>query len=92
MPHDDSIEDHLVVEGELVLTEHCDPLAGTHGDLPLVSLNLARKDLEKGGFAGAVGADEAIAVAGGELDVHVLEENPLAVGEGDVGCADHALV
>ena len=38
------------------------------------------EDLEKGGFAGAVGADQAVAVAGGELDVDVLEEDPLAIG------------
>ena len=89
MPHDDGIEDGLLVKGELVLPKDRHALPRAHDDLALVCLDLAGQDLEKGGFSGAVGADQAIAVAGGELDVDVLEEDPFPVGKGDVCCRDH---
>jgi hypothetical protein len=88
VPHHDGIEDRLLVEGELVLAEHRDPLTGGDGDLPLVALHLPRQDLQEGRFPRAVGADEPVAVARGELDVDVLEQDPLAVGKGDVCCTD----
>ena len=91
VPHDDGVEDRLLVEGELVLPQHRDPLAGADDDLPLVRLDLAGENLQKGRLAGAVGADQAVAVARGELDIDVLENDPLAVGKGDIGCADHLL-
>ncbi len=90
MPHDHGIEDGVLVEGELVLAQHRNALAGADGNLPLVGLGLAGENLEKGRFPRAVGADQAIAVAGGELDVYVLEDDALAVGESDVAGADHA--
>ena len=40
---------------------------------PLGGLQLAGKDLQEGGFAGAVGIDDAVAVALGELKVHMGE-------------------
>ena len=66
-----------------------DPLPGADEDLALVRLDLAGEDLQKGRFAGAVGADQAVAVAGGELDVDVLEDDPLAVGKSDIGGVYH---
>ena len=92
MAHDHGVEDRLLVEGELVLAQHGDALAGADGDLPLVRFHLAGQDLQKGRFAGAVGADQAVAVAGGELDIDVFEDDPLAVSEGHVVGADHDLL
>ena len=64
--------------------QHGDPLPRADGDIPVIRLDLAGEDLQEGGFAGAVGADEAVAVARGELDVDVLEDDPFAIGKGDV--------
>ena len=92
VPHDDRVDDRLIIEGELVLAQDRDPLPGADGDLALVLLHIAGKDLEKGRFPGAVGADDAVAVPRRELDVDVFEQHPLAVGKGDVGNVDHASI
>jgi len=89
MAHQHGAGDGLVVEGELVLVEIGDAQARADEDLAAVGIALAGEDLEKGRFAGAVGPDQAVAVAGGELDVDVLEDDAFAVGQGDVGGVDH---
>ena len=82
----------LFVESELVLAENGDPFSGADKYLPLVSLSLTGKNLQKGGFAGAVCTDQTIAVAGCKLDVDVFKDNPLAIGEGDIYCCNHDLL
>jgi hypothetical protein len=51
-------------------------------------LYVAGKDFEEGRFACAVRADDTVAVAGSEFEVHVLEEGALAESEGEVGDRD----
>src|SRR6185369_5316209 len=89
MPHDDGVEDRFLVEGELVLPEDRHAFPWSHEDFALVRLDFAGQDFQEGRFSGAVGPDQAVAVAGGELDVDVFEEDPLAVGESDIGCRNH---
>ena len=54
-------------------------------DVALLGVDLAGEDLHEGGFAGAVGAGEAIASAGGEGDGDILKEELGAVTHGDIG-------
>jgi hypothetical protein len=55
-------------------------------DGALLGVDLAGEDLHEGGFAGAVGAGEAVAAAGGERrDGDILEEELGAVAHGDIG-------
>ena len=84
MAHDHGIENGVLVEGELVLVEHRDALPRAPGNLTPIRLKLTCQDLQKGGFAGAVRPDQAVAVAGGELDIDVLEDDSLAIGESNI--------
>ena len=92
VPADNRVEHGLLVVDELVLLEHGDALPRADGHLALIRFLLAGEDAEKGRLAGAVGADQAVAVAMGELDVDVLEDDALAVGQGDVGRLEHGIV
>jgi hypothetical protein len=48
--------------------------------------SLPGQDFQEGGFAGAVGADRAVTVAGGKFDIDVLEDHSLAIGERNIDC------
>ena len=48
MPHDDRVEDGLLVIGELVLLEDRDTLPGADADRPRVRVNLACQDFQEG--------------------------------------------
>ena len=85
--HDDGVDDAIGVEGELVLAEDAE-LAGTD-DGALLGVELAGEDLHEGGFAGAVGAGEAVAAAGDEADADVFKEDLGAVAHGDVADTEH---
>jgi len=82
----------VLVKGELILVEHGEALSRPLGNLAPIGLKLACKDFQKGGFAGAVRPDQAVAVAWGELDIDVLEDDPLAIGESNIGCGYHGRV
>ena len=88
--HDDGVEDALVVEGVLVLAQDAE-LFGAGDGAPVGGFDVARQDLHEGGLAGAVGAGEAVAVAGGEFDGDVIEKGARAVGFGDAVDGDHGL-
>ena len=92
VPHDDGVENREVVELVLILPEHGKPLPFRDDNLTGVGADLCGEDLEEGGLTGAVGTDDAVAVAGSELDVDVLEENAIPVSEGDIGSGNHDLV
>ena len=62
----------------------CDAFARILGDLAGVGLEFARKDLEEGRLAGAVRADDSVAVAALEREVHFLEENAATVLKTDI--------
>src|SRR5208283_4360889 len=90
MPHDNGVQNRFLVECELVLIKDRHALPGADDDFALIRFHLAGEDSKKGRFAGAVGPDEPIAVARGELYVDVFENDPLPINEGYVRCTDHA--
>ena len=75
--HDDGVHDGVIIVGVLVLFQNGHPLGGVDGDGALGGVQLPGENPQEGGFARAVGTDDAIAVAGQELKVYVLEQ-PLA--------------
>ena len=89
MAYDHGIENGVLVKGELVLAEHRDALSPPPGNLATIRLKLTCQDLQKGGFSGAVRPDQAVAVARGELDIDVFEDDSLAIGESNIRCGYH---
>ena len=81
--HDDGVDDAVGVEVVLVLPEDAELFGADDG--ALLGVELAGEDLHEGGFAGAVGAGEAVAAAGGEGDGDIFEEELRAVAHGDIG-------
>ena len=75
--HDDGVENGILVVGVLVLLQNGNPLGGVDGNGAGGGIQLSGENPQEGGFARAVGADDAIAVAGQELQIHMLEQ-PLA--------------
>ena len=73
--HDDGIHDRIGVILELVLLEDGHTDAGLDRHVAAGRLELARKDAQEGGFACAVGANDAVAVARRELQIDVLEQD-----------------
>ncbi len=86
----DHVEHALVLVGELVLVAACrgaGPSCEHH--FADAGVELAAQHLHEGGFAAAVGADEPVAVAIGELDRDVFEEGLGAELNGYVGGRKH---
>ena len=75
--HDDGVQDGVFVVGVLVLLQNGDPLARLDGNAAGGGIQIPGENPQEGGFARSVGADDAVAVAGQELQVHMLEQ-PLA--------------
>ena len=88
--HDDGVDDAVGVELVLVLLEDADLFWANDG--ALLGVDLAGEHLHEGGFAGAVGAGEAVAAAGGKGDGDILEEELRAVAHGDIGDRDHGVL
>ena len=87
--HDDRLEHLVLVKLKVILLEHGHALARRDDDLAGGGLQIAGEHLEEGGLARTVGADDAVAVAGCELDVDVFEQRLAAVGQGHVLRCDH---
>jgi hypothetical protein len=68
------INDALVLVAELILVQLAHAQAGLQRDLANTLLELAPQDFHQGGLAAAVGPDQAIAVAIGELDGDAFKE------------------
>ena len=86
---DDGVQHRVGVVLEVVLLEDAHPvLLGDH-HLAGGWLQVPGEDAQKGGLAGAVGADDAVAVAGDEFQVHVLEQGLPGEVQGDVVDCDH---
>ena len=80
--HDDGLQHAELVELVMVLLQHGQPLAGRDDHLADRRFDFAGQDFQKGRLAGAVGADQAVAVAGRELDIDILEKDAFAVLQG----------
>ena len=83
--HHHDVEHAHVLEGELVLAELAQTLAGVEHDVAARRLQIAAEDLHERGLAAAVRADQAVAIALTELDGNVFEERLGAELHGDVG-------
>ena len=82
---------HLVrVVLEVVLLQHGEALARTKFHGALVGLQVAADGAQQGRLAGAVGTDDAIDVATGELDVHVFIKHTFAKLDGKIGKCYHS--
>ena len=78
-------------EGEAVLREIAEGHAFDAGELAVVEGLDAGEDLEQGGFAGAVAADEADALVRRDQPVEVFEEEFLAEAFAGSGELEHLL-
>ena len=87
--HDDRVQHRVLVVLEVVLLQNAHPLILGDHHLAGGRLQIPGEDPQEGGLSGAVGADDAVAVAGGELQVHVLEQGLSAEIETDVIDCDH---
>ena len=85
VPEDDRVEDLVVVVFEVILLKERDAVAGRHGDRSVRRLQLSRQNLQEGGLAGAICADEAVAVSFREFDIDIFKQCFLAdpVGHAD---------
>ena len=87
--HDHGGERVDLVVGEVVLAQHAQAhVLGDHDPAREGSWSPERQ-LQEGGLARAVGADQAVAVAGRELDVDVLEQRAAAEVEREAFGGNH---
>ena len=82
MPHQDGVHDGVFVEGVVILAQHGEAFAWAEGDGATGWVEGAADCAQEGGLPCAIGTDDAVTVAGGELEVHVLEKNALAKLDG----------
>ncbi len=87
--HDHGVDHAELFVGKLVLAQLTQTHVLLQHDLAAGRLQLAAEDLHEGGFAAAVGTDQAVAVAVAEFDGHVFEQRLGAKLHGDVGGGDH---
>ena len=81
VPHDDRIDDAILVEGELILAQHAE-LRRSDDRSPL-RVELAREELHEGGFTGAVGPCQAVPPARRKYCRYVVEQDLRPVSHGD---------
>ena len=88
--HNDRVQYRVLVILEVVLLQDGHPLVGRDDDLAAGGLQVAGEDAEEGGLPRAVGSDDAVAVAGGEFQVHMLEQGLAGEVDADVADCDHS--
>ena len=86
---DDGVQHRVGIVLEVVLLQDAHALVVRDDDLAGGGLQFPGEDAQEGGLARAVGPDDAVAVAGGELQVHVLEEGLAAEVEAQIVDNDH---
>ena len=82
--HDDGVKDGVFVEGEVVLFEDRHPVLGVDDDFAAGGLQFPGEDPQEGGFARTIGSDDAVAVAFGELQVHIFEKRLAAEAQAEI--------
>ena len=88
--HDDGVHDVVGIIGVLVLLQYRHAHVGQDGHGAAGGFQVPGQDLQKGGLASPVGADDAVAVAPGELQVHVRKQGLSAVLQPQIGDGDHS--
>ena len=87
--HHHDVEDALVLVLEVILLQDAEDGALRERDVAVVRALLAGQDLEQRGFAAAVRANDAVALAAVELERDALEEHLVAEVFGEVRDRDH---
>ena len=87
--HDDRVHDGVGVIHRLILLEHRHSRLGIDMHTAGAWLELTGEDLQECGFSGAVCADDAVAIAGGELQVYLGKQRCAAVLQREVINSDH---
>ena len=87
--HDDRIQNRIGVVHELVLLQGAHPLVRRDAHGAGRGLQFTAQDLQERGFAGAVRANDAIAVAGQELQVRAGKQLLSAEGQRNIAYCDH---
>ena len=77
------------IEALAPLVEHGDFQIGAELHAAGIGSEHAREQIDERGLAGAVRADDADAVAAGDLDAEVAHQGELAIALGDAPCLDH---
>ena len=88
VPHHDGIDHRAILKGELILTQLAHSFARIDADVSGSGFEIASQDLHEGGFAAAVGPDQAIAVPLAEFDGDVFVKGPGPELHDDIGCGD----
>ena len=86
---DDGVEHRVVVEGKVILLEHRHTGFGVDRHRAGGRLEIPGQDAQEGRFSRAVCADHAVAVAGGELQIHVGKQILSAEIQADIGYGNH---
>ncbi len=89
--HHHDIEDAVALVPEVVLAQDAQPRALRDRELPGAGGLLAGENPQQRGFATAIGADDAVALARVELERSALEEQLVAVVLREIGQGDHGL-
>ncbi len=89
MPHDDGINDGIALESELILMQLADPTVRGDRDIAGSRSQAAIQNFHKGGFATAISADQAIAIAITKFDGNIFEKGFCTKLHGDVGSSNH---
>ena len=87
--HHHRIQHGVGVILEVVLLQNGHPLFLGNNDLAGGGVQLSCEDTQERGLARAVGADDAVAVAGNELQLHVLEQGLAAEVHAYIVDCDH---
>ena len=87
--HHRHLEDRHVLVAEVVLLEHAELEALGHRHRPLARLLVTGEDLQEGGLARAVRPNQAITVAGVELDRGPGEQGLGSIALTEIGDGDH---
>ncbi len=89
---DNRIEDDLIIIFVVVLFQEGEALTLGNGDIAAGGLELAGQDAEEGGFAGAVCADDAVAVSLREFNGNIFKQSLFSQAECDAVCLNHIVV
>ena len=79
MAHEHRVEHRALIVFEVVLLEYRESFVRPEGDRSARGRHFAAEHLEEGRLPCAVGSDYAVAVARRELQIDILEQDPLAV-------------
>ena len=83
--HHHHIDHALVFIRELILAQPCHAFVRVERDVAAARFKHPGQNFHESGFAAAVGADQAIAVAVAEFDGNVFEQGLSPVMDGDIG-------